>query len=125
MPEPAAEPATVHPFPDERRVRHVLPLLVDDQVAITHRGHSTIYDTPADLHAAVLVARSDLIAAAVDSAARRGRAQGRTRFARALRALRRAAQARLKADAAIWAAVVAVSAFGAKLLEIGGLGVFG
>lgn len=124
MTDLATESANVHPFPEDRRVRHVLPPLHDDQVAVTHRGHTTVYDAPADLHAAVFVARGDLIRAAIDGGTRRGRAQGRlearTRFARLVRARRRAARARLKADAILWAAVAVVSAVGARLL-----GVFG
>lgn len=120
MPDPAPHTSTVHPFPEDRRVRHVLPPLHDDQVAVTHRGHTTVYDGPTDLHAAVFVARNDIIGAAIDGATLRGRAQARARFARLLRQRRRAARARLKADATLWAAVALVSAVGARLL-----GVFG
>lgn len=106
------------PFPEERRVRLVLPLLQDDQVAITHHGQTTVYDRPADLHAAVLVANRDVLDAGERRAARR-RAQARLRrYAAALRRRRGAALARLKADVQLWVMVAAASAVGLYVLAL-------
>jgi hypothetical protein len=113
---------TAIPFPADRRVRHVLPLLQDDQVAVTHQGQTVIYDGPSDLHAAVLVANRDLLTQAETAFGRR-RARARIgRYTRALRRRRMAAQLRRieQARRAVlaWATLAATCAVGLYVLAI-------
>jgi hypothetical protein len=109
---------SVHPFPADRIVRRVTPPLTGDQIAVMRAGPdagTVVYACEQDLHAAVLVACADLLAAreahVAAAAAVRARQAALTEAARThaaqVETRARALALQLVLDTAICAAVVA------------------
>lgn len=90
------ESVSVHPFPEDRIIRRVLPgpALPADAVTVTQHGVSQTFDCEQDLHAAVLVACRDQLQAREDAAVNRALVAQRRRLDAQAAAERMAARRR-------------------------------